>query len=423
MTIIHKLASVLCTLALFGCATDLNMHNAGRYFDASLQAESQENWAGAYEGYRRAVVDYRSAGAPVAYVSAATYNMGRMAGYQCKYDEAEQLLLEAVSLEQQTGSPDPGNMTKRWSELARLYEARGQFQESATYYRRAVPEVERLGMPADDPIGFADYLDAFARVLRSAGQQEAALQVAQRATGLRASNPGKAALARSITYKSVCEPLGALAPEDLSASVRTSLEKAKAGDAAAQFAVAVAFDNGRGAPRNRNEAMRWYKSAAEQGHAAAQNSVGSVLQAEKKYAEARGWYEKAAAQDDARATHNLAALYDLGLGVAQDRKRAFGLYSKAADMGWAESMWNMANQYGAGQLGQPPDLLAACIWTLRAATFARSEEKHLIARANEVTSMLSRRLSDDQMRSCQLQALSWSPPRPAARDDLPMKTQ
>jgi tetratricopeptide (TPR) repeat protein len=180
------------------------MRNAQRYYDLSLQAEAQRNWAGAYEGYRRALINYRSAGAPVAYISAATYNMGRMAGYTCKYKEAEQLLIESVSLEEQSSRPDPGNLTKRWSELARLYEAQEKFGEAAAYYSRAVPELERLGAPRSDPIGFADYLNAYAAALQASGKPGAALQTAQRATDLRTSSPTSIARFVPVTYKSIC---------------------------------------------------------------------------------------------------------------------------------------------------------------------------------------------------------------------------
>jgi TPR repeat protein len=163
--------------------------------------------------------------------------------------------------------------------------------------------------------------------------------------------------------------------------------------------------------------MRWYTAAAEQGHAEAQNSVGSGLQADKKFAEARQWYEKAAGQNHALATNNLAYLYDLGLGVAQDRQRAFQLYSQAADLAWAEAMWNLANMYGAGQLGKPPDLVQACIRTLRASRFAGSEEHQLHAQVKRVTPMLERRLSSADMESCRQQAQAWSPPREKERID------
>jgi TPR repeat protein len=153
--------------------------------------------------------------------------------------------------------------------------------------------------------------------------------------------------------------------------------------------------------------------AAEHGHAEAQNSLGSGLQAEKRYEEALPWYEKASAQGHALATNNLAYLYDLGLGVQQDRRKGFELYSRAADLGWAEAMWNIANMYGAGQLGEK-DMASACIWALRAREFAGPNDRRLLNYVNQAVPYLERSLSAAQLKSCKEQAKAWSPSGPQA---------
>jgi TPR repeat protein len=195
------------------------------------------------------------------------------------------------------------------------------------------------------------------------------------------------------------------------------LARATAGDAKAQWEVATAYDSGRGVPRDGAEAKRWYRMAADSGLAEAQNSLGSALQAEKYYTEARAWYEKAAAQNHALATNNLAYLHDIGLGVTQDRQKAFELYSRAADLGWAEAMWNNSVMYGAGQLGGPPDLQNACIWSFRAQRFADGNRK-LLANVDHVTPMLEHKLSKEQMAKCREQAQSWTPSAIASASDL-----
>jgi hypothetical protein len=212
-----------------------------------------------------------------------------------------------------------------------------------------------------------------------------------------------------LLYMALTISYGAARAQDgLSTEVQELLTKAKAGDVQAQFRLGAAYDYGRGVPRDGNMAMQWYRAAADAGDAEAQNSVGSGLQAEKKYSEALPWYEKASAQGHALATNNLAYLYDMGLGTTQDRKRGFALYSKAADLGWAEAMWNLANMYGAGQVGKP-DLLMACVWTIRAQKFAASAEKQLLAHAARVVAQLEHMLSSDQFASCKAQGESWSP--------------
>ena len=196
-----------------------------------------------------------------------------------------------------------------------------------------------------------------------------------------------------------------------------ALAKANAGDAAAQWEVGTAYDSGRGVRRDGKEAKRWYLAAAEQGYAEAQNSLGSALQAEGHLDKAREWYEKASAQNHALATNNLAYLYDLGYGVPQDRKKAFELYSRSADLGWGEAMWNLSVMYGAGQLGSPPDLQNACVWTFRAQRFAEGNAK-VLANVARVTPMLERKLSQEQMTACREQAGTWAPNGKATASDV-----
>ena len=200
----------------------------------------------------------------------------------------------------------------------------------------------------------------------------------------------------------------ALADRSLSPEIKALVVKAEAGDTDAQFRVASAYDTGQGAPRDGKQAMRWYRMAAERGNAEAQNSVGSGLQAEKRYEEALPWYEKASAQGHALATNNLAYLYDLGLGVKQDRQKGFELYSRAADLGWAEAMWNIANMYGAGQLGKV-DMSSACVWTMRARRYADAKNQHLQRELDRILPYLQRTLSESDMTKCKELADEWSP--------------
>jgi len=200
----------------------------------------------------------------------------------------------------------------------------------------------------------------------------------------------------------------AIADWFLSSEIKGLIVKAEAGDVDAQFRVASAYDSGKGAPRNGEEAMKWYRMAAERGHVEAQNSVGSGLQAEKRYEEALPWYEKASTQGHALATNNLAYLYDLGLGVKQDRRKGFELYSRAADLGWVEAMWNIANMYGAGQLG-PPDMVAACTWVIRTQRFADPKHQALQAHIRRVLPQLERILTSDQLATCRKDGDSWAP--------------
>ena len=107
--------------------------------------------------------------------------------------------------------------------------------------------------------------------------------------------------------------------------------------AAAQYSLGVMYSNGYVVPQSDPEALKWYRWAAEQGHAGAQYNLGfSYFKGQgvpQDYAEAGKWYRKAAVQGLALAQHNLGVLYEKGQGVPQDYGEAVKWYGKAAGQG------------------------------------------------------------------------------------------
>jgi TPR repeat protein len=128
-------------------------------------------------------------------------------------------------------------------------------------------------------------------------------------------------------------------------TVQNSFEELKAkaekGDAAAQCELGRCYQFGEDAPKNANEAAKWYRKAAEQENAKAQlrlgqlyaGGVGVALDA----AEAAKWYRKAAEQGDAQAQFWLSQMYTRGIGVTHDAAEAVKWGRKAAERGNVEA--------------------------------------------------------------------------------------
>jgi hypothetical protein len=95
---------------------------------------------------------------------------------------------------------------------------------------------------------------------------------------------------------------------------KSKAERAKAGDAQAQMALAQMYDKGNGVEQSDAEAFKWWLKAAEQGTPIAQ--------------------------------HNVGVAYLSGVGVAQDKDKALRWLTKAADQGHLK-----AGEY-AGRLRQ-----------------------------------------------------------------------
>ncbi len=149
------------------------------------------------------------------------------------------------------------------------------------------------------------------------------------------------------------------------------LQRAAAGDADAQFAVAEAYRQGTGADENLSQSLRWYRAAAEQGHPLAQNNLGSMLLngmgTDKAPEEAARWYRKAAEQGEAVAQFNLAMRYSSGTGVEQNDVEAAHWFNASAKHGHAEATGELGTFYRFGR-GVEKNLITAARLHLEAAT-------------------------------------------------------
>ncbi len=133
----------------------------------------------------------------------------------------------------------------------------------------------------------------------------------------------------------------------------------------AQYNLGVMYASGEGVPQDDAEAVRWYRMAAEQGHAEAQNNLGVMYDngrgVTQDDAEAVRWYRIAAEQGEPRAQFNLAGMYDNGRGVTQDDAEAVRWYRIAAEQGEPRAQFNLAGMYDNGR-GVTQDDAEAVRW-------------------------------------------------------------
>ena len=135
-------------------------------------------------------------------------------------------------------------------------------------------------------------------------------------------------------------------PQNYTEAAKWYKKAAEQGHATAQNFLGVCYYNGSGVTQNYAEAMRWYRKAAEQGDAIAQTNLGSChyngTVVTRDYAEAFKWYSKAAEKGHATAQHNLGMCYDYGNGVTKDKTEAIKWYRKAADQGYERAKKRLA---------------------------------------------------------------------------------
>jgi TPR repeat protein len=152
--------------------------------------------------------------------------------------------------------------------------------------------------------------------------------------------------------------------------------------------------------RNQQEAIKWYKKAAEQGDPAAQCKIGDLHFAKEEYEEAVAWYNKAAEQKSGEAYYKLHQCYFEGLGVQRNllkgRKylelsvaqeygdalhieaqlamnkgqmtpKAWELFNKAANKGSAKAQTFLGICYDNGSHGCEKNIYTAMEWYKKAA--------------------------------------------------------
>jgi tetratricopeptide (TPR) repeat protein len=167
------LATALVVLAA-GCAKDFNTSNTARYYDAGTRAELARDYPQAEDYYARALVWAGTERVPMSLLSMTMYSLGRMKGHACKFDEARELLLTSLALEETTSGPASSQISRRLFELARLNYDRRLYAESVPYYAQGIAMVRRLKLEDDEPVTFTEALQDYANALRQAGDPRAA---------------------------------------------------------------------------------------------------------------------------------------------------------------------------------------------------------------------------------------------------------
>ena len=138
--------------------------------------------------------------------------------------------------------------------------------------------------------------------------------------------------------------------------VRALLEAAENCDAKAQFDLGKRYEYGNGVAKNYVEAVKWYRTSAEQGYANAQQKLGECYwrcwsnpnpkEAEKWMCRAVESYRKAAEKGDAEAQFQLGKCYAYGNGAVEDAAEAAKWIRKAAEQGNVDAQYFLGQCYG-----------------------------------------------------------------------------
>ena len=97
------------------------------------------------------------------------------------------------------------------------------------------------------------------------------------------------------------------------------------------------YTGGMGVAQDSQEAVKWWRLAAEQGDVSAQVQLGAMYGTGQGVpqddGEAVKWFQLAAQQGQAKAQFNLGLMYMSGRGVPQDDVQAYAWFNIAAAQG------------------------------------------------------------------------------------------
>lgn len=150
-------------------------------------------------------------------------------------------------------------------------------------------------------------------------------------------------LAAAPAHADFAQGVKAYEAGDYRSAYEAWLPLAEKGDVAAMRNIGHLYRWGQGVDKNIEEAVRWYRKAAESGFSRAQANLAAIyLQGDEgvavNYEEAHKWFAAAAIQGLAVAQYNLGLMYELGLGVEKSEPRALGWYNIAAKAGQQEAI-------------------------------------------------------------------------------------
>jgi len=169
--------------------------------------------------------------------------------------------------------------------------------------------------------------------------------------------------------------------EEYENAVRYFRKAAEQGDAPAQNNLGVCYENGKGVEKDVYEAVKWYRKAAEQRYVLAQYNLGVCYAngagVEKDMDEAVKWIRKAAEQKYAPAQFGLGVCYANGAGVERDMDKAVKWYRKAAEQGLAPAQYNLGVCYISGA-GVVPNKQEAMKWLRKAAKQGHPQAKEIL---------------------------------------------
>lgn len=142
---------------------------------------------------------------------------------------------------------------------------------------------------------------------------------------------------------------------DYSEAAKWFRKAAEQGHARACFKIGWMYEHGEAVPKDKYKAAKWFLKGAEQGHAKSQVRLAQLLDAKEVFlndiesivdeeVEAAKWYQKAAAQGNGLAQMRIGDKYYYGIGVPQNDVEAYAWFLLAKTRGYSEGVFGVSDE-------------------------------------------------------------------------------
>lgn len=159
------------------------------------------------------------------------------------------------------------------------------------------------------------------------------------------------------------------------------LSKAKGGDVKSQYSLAVMYENNVQNTPDWNEAVWWYRHAAEQGDVDAQRRLAWCYENGKgvnlDFDKALIWYLKAAERGDSISQFQLGKIYR---EISQDYEKSFMWFHRSSESGYPPALNAVGECYREG-FGVPQNHYSAVGWFRKAAEMYDPDANYNLGRA------------------------------------------
>ena len=185
----------------------------------------------------------------------------------------------------------------------------------------------------------------------------------------------------------------------------------------AQHSLGTIYAERRSVNHNYEEALKWYRMAAEQRHAESQYSLGVLYYNGKgvnqDLIEAANWFQKAAEQGHARSQLNLAEMYQSGKGVSRNYEKAARFTLAAAQQGAVIAQFHLGGLREKEPNAQSQDNEEAYYWYSLAfqnqADLKASNDDTLPVKVCEALERVRKLLTKEQIDRIDARVNKWEP--------------